>query len=65
MVYGAHEGGAVGVVEYVATCYASAEVKFEALADATKAELRERVRENVETGDLGELQVREVQRVDE
>jgi hypothetical protein len=45
--------------------YAVWEYQFEALASATKDELRERVRDNVETGDLGELQVRGVSRVDE
>jgi hypothetical protein len=45
--------------------YATRRYEFEALASATKDELRERVRDNVETGDLGELQVRGVSRRNE
>jgi hypothetical protein len=45
--------------------YATRRYEFEALASATKDELREQVRDNFETGDLGELQVREVQRADD
>lgn len=45
--------------------YATRRYEFEALASATKDELREQVRERVETGDLGELSVREVRRSDE
>ena len=45
--------------------YATCRYEFEALASATKDELRERLRDNVETGDLGELQVRGVSRSDE
>jgi hypothetical protein len=45
--------------------YATRRYEFEALASATKDELREQVRERVETGDLGELQVREVRRSDD
>ena len=45
--------------------YATCRYEFETLASATKDELCERVRDKVETGDLGEVQVREVQRADE
>lgn len=45
--------------------YATRRYEFEALASATKDELRERVRDEVPTGDLGELQVRGVSRADE
>jgi len=52
-------------VEYEALVYASSAVLVEEAASTTKADIRERVREETDTGDLGEVKVREVRRKDE
>jgi hypothetical protein len=52
-------------VEYEVLVYASASITVEELANTPKSDIRQQVREDTDTGDLGEAKVREVRRKDE
>jgi hypothetical protein len=52
-------------VEYEVLVYASAAISVEEAANTPKSDIRKQVREDVDTGELGEAKIRQVRRKDE